>query len=583
MSARTLRRWRAVFALLVAATPARAAWRAEVATDENSGVTIEISSPFEHSPPAGYMPMWVTIHNASGAPRTWTVVCDGTDRVVSNNVKQTGTESLRVENGQTARLSVLMAVHPWARGYYYSTSFVRVDGYAVADRQTSVPGVNATGKGVNTHAVGMSAALATPIWTTLTKLFTDAGNDLMGTPVDLDLLGSDWRALVGLDDLWLTDADYNALDASRRATVHDWVSHGGQLYVCAQTVDPSLRAALGLPETGDEADAGFGHVQILRWDGKPLDLATVEGKTIKSASERAELGSSRADWPMINEIGQIPLNAPFLIFFIAVFALVVGPLNLFVFAKASRRHRLFWTTPAISVAASLLLSGFIVLRDGFGGSGQRAMLCLLLPEQKKAVVLQEQVARTGVLLSRGFTTAEDLVLTAVPAEINGTTRSFERAGRNYSGDWFASRSVQAARAEAVVPSRAEVQLLNADAAHDGAPPVVTSTVPAAIREIRYRDPAGHFWVGENLRTGERITMHRFQGSSGVAPTPGQEDQPLPEIIGGSALAAQEIQRYASTPGCFVAYADEGPFFETLPSIRWTKQRAVFVGRFSAAR
>ena len=37
------------------------------------------------------------------------------------------------------------------------------------------------------------------------------------------------------------------------------------------------------------------------------------------------------------------------------FGIIVGPVNLFVIARQGRRHRLFWTTPLISLIASLLL------------------------------------------------------------------------------------------------------------------------------------------------------------------------------------------------------------------------------------
>ncbi len=559
----------AALLLLAGVTRAGAAWRTEVPTDAANGVTIEISSPFEHSLPDGYLPLWVTIHNASGSPRTWTVVCNGTGVL---DGKQTSAESLHVENGQTGRVPVLLPSNSSSYGYYYQTYSVRVEGYAAPETETPVPGTNAVGKGTGTHVLGMSEALATPIWGTLTKLYRDAGQDLMGSSVDLGLLGGDWRSLVGLDLLWLTDAEYTALDAPRRTMIRDWVSHGGRLYVCAQSADPALRAGVGLPEAGDEADLGLGHVQIVPWDGKPLPLTTVQSLTDASPSGRVDPSFVQADWPMVHEVGRIPLNAPFLIAFIVLFALVVGPLNLFVFARAAQRHRLFWTTPAISVGASLLLVGFIVLQDGFGGNGQRVMLCLFLPDQKKAVVVQEQVARTGVLFSRQFSMAEDLVLTPLQSETSEGSRSYDQTGRNYSGDWFASRSVQAQRAEAVVPSRAEIQLLNADAAHDGAPPVVTSSVPATIKKIQYVDAAGHRWVGDELRTGERLTL-RPGGPAPASPVP----------VGGSKSLDDEVNALLDRRGFFVAVASDGPFFDTLPSIHWNKQSAVFAGPVSGAR
>ena len=561
----------AILLLCVSATQARATWHEQVATDKDSGVAIDISSPFEHSPPGGYLPLWVTIRNDSGAPRTWSIFCNGSARYGNDGSREISTGSLRVESGQTARVPVLMALDPSSTSFYQSGS-VRIDGYAIPQNSTTdVPGINARGKGNRTPVVGMSEGLATPIWTSLTKRYTDDGHDLMGTPVDLGLLGGDWRALVGLDALWINDADFATLDASRRVAIHNWVAQGGRLFVCAQGADPSLRAGLGLSEAGDAADLGLGRVELLPWDGKPLPLDKLADKIDLIHSQRADAADSAADWPMVGDVGRIPLNAPFLIAFIVLFAVVVGPLNLFWFASAVRRHRLFWTTPLLSVAASLLLAGFIILEDGFGGHGERVMLCLLLPGEKNAVVTQEQVARTGVLFSRQFQTSEEVVVTARSTGFGSDRRSREQNGRTYTGDWFASRSVQAHRMEAVVPSRAEIQLLNADAARDGAPPVVTSSVPAAIKAIYYRDPNGKQWRGENLRTGERVSLlaDTTDAASGLS-------------VGGSAGLNAEIRTLGERSGGFVAVAPDGPFFDTLPSIRWNKQEAVFAGLVSIA-
>ena len=274
------------------------------------------------------------------------------------------------------------------------------------------------------------------------------------------------------------------------------------------------------------------------------------------------------DWPMVRALGAIPINAPFLIGFIVVFAVLVGPVNLFWLADATRRHRLFWTTPLISLAASLLLTAVIILQDGFGGHGERVMVTLLCPDRREAVVTQEQATRTGVLASRRFLASEDLVFT--PLKVGRFFgKSFGRSGRDFGGDWFASRSVQAQRAEAIVPSRAEVQLLNADAASTGAPPVVVSSIPATIKEIHYLDLSDHGWRGDNLHTGERVTL-RHEPSY---------DRSFP---GGSALLGKLPDQMTRQPGYFYAVADDAPFIETLPAIRWRKQQAAYLGPVTTA-
>ena len=560
----------AVLALLAGLTHARATWRAEVETIADSGVSIELTSPFEDAPPTGTLPVWVTIRNASGAARTWTFGTNSSSRYDSGS-RHVVTESLRVESGQTARVPVLIPLDVSTTGYYYHSNSFQAEGYGVSERPSPLPQVKSQTKSNPTPSIGMGEDLATPIWASLTKWYTDKGQDLLGSPLDLEQLNGDWRMLAGLDTLWLSDASYDRLDATRRTAVRDWVSHGGLLCLCTGSANPALRAALGLGPEGDSADVGLGRVQLVAWDGQPLPAETVAAKENQPRATRADPAAAAAtDWPMTQSVGAIPLNALFLIAVIVVFAVLVGPVNLFVFARSTHRHRLFWTTPLISVAASLLLMVFILLKDGFGGSGKRALLCILLPDQKKTVVVQEQIARTGVVLSHGFDVAEDLLLSPLQLA-DGPSRSQEQTGRHFSGEWFASRSRQAQRADAVVPSRAEITLVNADAAHDGAPPVLTSSVPAAIRRITYLDPAGRQWVGDGLRTGERVTLRTGGVEEGAFST------------GGSEGLDAEVKHLLERRGGFVALADDGPFLETLPSIHWTNQRAVFAGPVTGAR
>ena len=84
---------------------------------------------------------------------------------------------------------------------------------------------------------------------------------------------------------------------------------------------------------------------------------------------------------------------------LVLFGILVGPVNLFVLAKSGRRHRLFITTPLISLGASLLLILLIIFQDGFGGRGMRRVLMEVRPDagQNAAFLHQEQIARTGIL------------------------------------------------------------------------------------------------------------------------------------------------------------------------------------------
>ena len=515
------------------------------------------------------MPVWVTIRNGSGAARTWTIHTQSGIMRGDDGNENVSTQTLRVENDATARLSVLMPLSPSVSAMpVYQLNTVGVDGYGVEGGSVGIGGAGFSSK-KPTAALGMGDELAVPMWEPLKKAFDDRGFDLTGTPVDTTLLGDDWRELSGFDCLWLTDTEYDRLDAGPRTAIRRWVEQGGNLYVCARDPDTALRAAVDGPTTGQEARRGYGTVRILPWNGKAFaqEDAIAEIKGIRPLRGDDPINDA-TDWPMVRALGAIPINAPFLIGFILLFAVLVGPVNLFWLADATRRHRLFWTTPLISLAASLLLMLVIVLQDGFGGHGQRTVVTLLCPDRREAVVVQEQATRTGVLAGRSFTAAEDLVFT--PLKVNRFFgKSFGRSGREFGGDWFDSRSVQAQRAVAIVPSRAEIALINADAASTGAPPVVVSSIPATLREIHYLDHTDHGWRADNLHTGERVTLR---------PEPSYDHS----LSGGSILLERLPEAGWRQSGNFYAVADDAPFIDTLPSIRWQKQTAVYLGPVTTA-
>ena len=555
--------------LLVPAGRARAGLSATVGTDKDIGISITVTGPVNQVPPAGCLPCWVTIRNDSGAAHTWNL--DGHELALRYGNNGSGTvlsQSLRVKNGATVRIPLLIPLLPMPEDLFYRSVALRVDGIGVVIPETAVANTNSGGRS-HTAFIGMGEALATPIWASLEKKYRDASGSLYGSPVDPAQLGPDWRGLSGFDALWLTDTEFSHLDPGQRAAIRQWVDQGGNFLLSAQGSDPAMRVSLGLPESGVVGHPGYGHVQWMPWDGRPLELDAATA--IINRVRPAHLGAGTGDatgWKMTKSLGDIPLNAPFLIAFIGLFAVLAGPVNLFLLAPATRRHRLFWTTPLISCAASLLLILVIVLQDGFGGQGERVMVTRLFPGQRQAVVVQEQVARTGVLLSRQFTVPEDVVLS--PLKMPGAgTQSYEQSGRTYSGGWFTSRRVQAQRVEAIVPSRAEIELVDAGTADT--PPVVVSSIPATLRQIRYLDPSGHRWQGHDLHTGERMTLQRESAAA------------IDAVAAGSDYLFHLQTNSRDEPGSFFAVADDGPFIETLPSIRWRKQQAVYLGTVAPAR
>ena len=557
---------------------ARAApgWTGVVSTEEGSGVNIQVRSAFAKAPESGFMPLEIQISNHSGGARTWTFQASSNGALSTSGSRMKAFREVRVENDTESRAEMLLPVLPVPTGTNgYRSIMVEVDGYGVAlPRRVSLPFDYRSSSNPPTVFVGMSEKLSTRSWGILEKYLTDRGEALKGSQTDLKLLPPDWRALAGVGCLWLTPGDYAGLDAGRQTAIKDWVGQGGVLYVCEPTPDQSTRAEFGLRDpAGTAVPLGFGEV---RWfhaeDDKELPGERVASEIVGLRNWQRDPQEAAETWPMAKGIGTLKLNTSFLLSFIALFALLVGPVNLFYFARANRRHRLFWTTPVISLGASLLLIGFIVLQDGFGGNGSRVVLTYLLPAQNKAVTVQEQGSRTGVLFSRGFDAPDDAYLAPVTYR-NTNDRQFQQTGKAYGGDWFASRSLQAQRIETVQQTRSRVGLLNAEQAKAGAPPVIVSSLPVELDELLYLDEAGRYWHGKSVRTGQQQTLQPDSGSSRVSLLG----------TGGSSYLDSLLRRAEKRPGHFYAQASTGTFTDTLPSIRWSRDRAVFAGPVTTDR
>jgi hypothetical protein len=213
-------------------------------------------------------------------------------------------------------------------------------------------------------------------------------------------------------------------------------------------------------------------------------------------------------------------NVPLLGGFVGLFAAVVGPLNIFLLARR-RRERLLWTTPLISIGASCVLGLIIVLQDGLGGSGIRLGTVHLFPESHNAILIQKQISRTGLLLNSAFEIRDPVWLELVEANpaMPSPGRSLRITGKVFDRNWFTSRALQAQHIVTVIPTRAEITVVNQSEAAKGAEPVIVSSFEGTLQNLVYTDDRNGTWQGSDIHTGQKQTFKRYQGS-GPGPAPG---------------------------------------------------------------
>lgn len=558
-----------------------------VETDPGSGIKIELSLSLGGLPMSGWAPVRVAISNETGAAHTWEI--DWRHRGSSQRLSH---DSIRVEahKQQVAELLVPIGL-PEDPSRPYATLQAEVRGPGVTSGTANAN--NSYASNPATRWIVMSRALGLKSWQPLDANCTAHTLSLAGGQIDPTDWPVDRRAWFGVSEVWLTPGDWAAMAPAARDALLGWVTEGGLLFCC--TPEENLAAALApggpaIPRTdGSVAGAdwrlGLGDIEWVKATDDTLNPDQVrEVITGTEWSTTGQLAKAAAGWPVPKEFAGAAMPKELMTIFILTFGILVGPVNLFLFAPHARRQRMFWTTPLLSVAAALLLLGLILFREGFGGIGTRVAVVVLAPDRQEQMVAQEQTTRTSLLLAREFTLAPETFMTAIPVNFDegkdGATPNswrmgnevFENRGARWSGQWFASRMRQAHYLQRTEPTRARVELVSGRGDANEAP-VAISSLPQTLAEFFYYDGT-HWWHATDLAPGRRTTLSA-QGRDWTAWKAEQHAAASSRLNG-------LCDRVHVARGTFFGHAlgASPALIDTLPSIRWTSERTIYLGTIS---
>ncbi len=574
--------------LVAAAACGPATGRAEIetiATEPGSRISIEVEGWTGLRLEAcgrdvGLLPITVTIGNGSDSDHVWTIAATG-DRGDRGFLPRT---RIAVPAGAKGKTTLHVGTQA---GWSPYTSFA-VSGPGVSGGQFYVDGRTAQasgGGGTNPLTCGLSKGVQAAAGDPFKKYGPP------GQPLDMATAPEDWRGWSAFRNVMLTEAEWRALPGAARKALLEWASTGGRAGVLAAKGEKPWLDDLPPPGPDGRRRTGAGEIVVIEWDGKTLAAAAVDrfladttGTTIEKLTADYAPGSSGTPYAMRGRaatggaagwevgfgrlagiFGQRSLPVGWILGFLSVFAIVAGPVNVLVLAR-DRRSRMFWTTPAISLVATAFLLGLMFLRDGVGGVGARRVLCLLAPHHKGLALIQEQFSRTGVLLGSSFPIAEPSWL--LPLDDGGAGRLLEVDEQVRQGDWFRSRSDQAFLATAVRPSRARIELADVNGK-----PAVISSVDVPLDTLFVIDDEGRHWMATDVGTGEKKPLvpsdpDAFQKFF----TSLREDAGPVRRTALDRLKDLRGYAYASTRGGLGKLP-----VQTLPAIRWTDERADFIG------
>jgi hypothetical protein len=518
------------------------------------GVSFELSTCFWDPPPSGLLPVRVEARNAGTRPREYTASFNATGGYHRYGTSYRSSHVMPLPAGARRRFELLVPVRAGApaSGLPHSLQ-LSLDGPGSSPESLSLFMNNyylhsGTGHRAHTPWVGLSESLATAYWEQAKTLLGSRDSLLLvGSRFGTTCLPADWRSYVGFEALGLTADEWRDLAPEARTGIERWIARGGRLWLAGGPAAPRR--------------LGFGEIQALP-PRESWTMATLPDAVV--GLRGAPIGDY-GSWSLSSELGTPELPKGLMLTFIAGFALMVGPVNLFGFCRGQNRHRIFWTTPLISTAASLGLGTVILLQDGVGGRGQRLVLVGLLPDRHEEVVLQEQLSRTGLLLGSRFTTPEAVWIEPLDTDAERRSQQLQRTGDAFAGEWFVSRALQGQLVETVRPSRARLELEKPA----GQPPRLVSSVPATLAQVYYVDGDGRFWQGTGVNPGHKTELKpatEAQFNEWWAQTTAHHG---PRLDTAATRAPGTI--WAAAPGAKASVA-------TLGSIAWRDHDTLYVQR-----
>lgn len=488
-------------------------------------VTLSLTSPFAAVPPGGCLPYRVYVRNEGESDGTWQL----TARAGSNFSLNGGLVYVRnftVPAHATASFDISIPL-PLAAQAGGTTIYISFSGTGISGNNSQYLGNSFT-----THAgpdspfaVIGNQVLGSSDISALESAYKSARRQFYGTPVDATKLPEDWRAYSGVALLILKDAEWLALTLAQRDAVCGYVAQGGHLTLYT-SADPATRAPqLQLPGLdGKPGPYGFGTVALQSTASFPVDAGTLKELIGQDhATSARAVDNDFSGWSLRNALGRISVSGALIFLFVIVFASLVGPINLFIFASGKNRFRLFWTTPLISIVASLGLVTVILITDGVGGTGRQIIACFSLPDRTSEAVIQEQVARTALLLSSSWHADGNYLITPIsPHILHGEPPTaghrlyvgrpdladaadiYRQEEGEFSGNWFRSRNVSGQYLQEVRPSRATLTVLASPAASGAAdPPVVLSSYPNRLDQVFVFGADSQVWTCRDLEPGRK--------------------------------------------------------------------------------
>ncbi len=398
-----------------------------------------------------------------------------------------------------------------------------------------------------------------------------------------------WLGYTCYDGLVVTDGDMRRMPAGVKQAVRRYVECGGSLTVLGRwRIDDSWHAEpyawkANVPRQGEHYFVGFGEVRVIPQQAAnqitDMDYQLMVDDWRRTASpwrEAYEINGANNRFPVVEERG-VPVRG--LMLLIIAFAVLIGPVNLWLLGRKRKRMWLLWTVPAISLLFSGAVWVYASFSEGWGARERTEGITLLDERKLTATTLGVTAYYSTLTPGDGLRFDADTELTpALTRESHygdGRSRTLDTTdGQHLRSGWIVARVPAHFKVRKSDPTqRARI---NPTIKPDGTPEAVNG-LGAGVTRLALATPDGRIFTAGPTPAGQRFVF-----------TPsGQQAQAPPITLRrlyqntSSAVTMKELainpNKYLR-PGTYIAVMDENPFIESgLGKAHARESRAIVYG------
>ena len=343
---------------------------------------------------------------------------------------------------------------------------------------------------------------------------------------DVDQWSGNWLAYTRFDAIVLTEAEMKSMPQTVWDAIRRFTETGGYLCVIGESWTPPDE----WKKSGSEYEAILGTAFLLKTSPddstgmiKDIRKRLIERSAQWSAAMQSDTSYSRrygyyhyGSSPSPGFFGdphslsqklsvskssvQVPVKLISVL--IIVFAVLIGPVNVYILSLKNKRIWLLWTVPLISIIASSLVLGANFIQEGFVRYSSSATVTILDQRSEEAISF-------GVL---GYYST----LTPPPARFDGCTEMIAVANRLSQAYTLTTipggeQVLTSGWINPRIPSffgirKAESRKERLEFQWESAPPTVTNQLGVGIDELVVCAPDGKFYEARNTAAGQKAQL-----------------------------------------------------------------------------